>query len=252
MLGLVHRPILLVALCAAVYPRRPRQQTLCFGGDTGWPTSSAAYAIQARRWLNRSLQAEIDDGFLNEPQAMALAQRLMRENQLACFDIEGTQRTGGGLINGSILPTVQQSCSRSPARLLLPLLQRSPRLSTRAGFFPKEHLALRPPTPWRYAEALPEWAGELSLGEVLSPLVPFDVDGHSVLLKCDQAQPLDPIKIAVPPYWCAFFTAAGRARSRRRFFGQCGRLYCSIRSQSGHSPESLLPSLLLRLPSSHK
>ena len=55
--------------------------------------------------------------------------------------------------------------------------------------FPKEDLALRPPTPWRYAEALPEWAGELSLGEVLSPLVPFDVDGHSVLLKCDQAQP---------------------------------------------------------------
>ncbi|MGB1717204.1 MAG: hypothetical protein ACPHO6_03575, partial [Candidatus Latescibacterota bacterium] len=69
----------------------PANKLFAFGGDTGWPTSSAAYAIQARRWLNRSLQAEIDNGFLNEPQAMALAQRLMRENQLACFDIEGTR-----------------------------------------------------------------------------------------------------------------------------------------------------------------
>lgn len=69
----------------------PANKLFAFGGDTGWPTSSAAYAIQARRWLNRSLQAEIDSGFLNEPQAIDLAQRLMRENQLACFDIEGTR-----------------------------------------------------------------------------------------------------------------------------------------------------------------
>ena len=55
--------------------------------------------------------------------------------------------------------------------------------------FPKERLGLRPYTPWRYAEALPEWAGQLFLGEVISPLVPFDVGGRSVLFKCDQAQP---------------------------------------------------------------
>ncbi len=69
----------------------PANKLFAFGGDTGWPTSSAAYAIQARRWLTRSLQAEVDDGLLDEAQAMALAERLMRGNQRACFDIEGTR-----------------------------------------------------------------------------------------------------------------------------------------------------------------
>ena len=69
----------------------PANKLFAFGGDTGWPTSAAAYSIQARRWLTRSLQAEIDEGFLNEKQAMTLAGRFMRENQLACFDIEGTR-----------------------------------------------------------------------------------------------------------------------------------------------------------------
>ena len=69
----------------------PANKLFAFGGDTGWPTSAAAYSIQARRWLTQSLQAEIDEGFLNEKQAMTLAGRFMRENQLACFDIEGTR-----------------------------------------------------------------------------------------------------------------------------------------------------------------
>ena len=69
----------------------PANKLFAFGGDTGWPTSSAAYAMQARRWLTRSLQAEVDDGLLDEAQAMALAERLMRGNQRACFDIEGTR-----------------------------------------------------------------------------------------------------------------------------------------------------------------
>ncbi len=69
----------------------PANKLFAFGGDTGWPTSAAAYAIQARRWLGRSLQAEIDDGLLDEAQAIGLAERLMRGNQLACFDIEGTR-----------------------------------------------------------------------------------------------------------------------------------------------------------------
>ncbi len=70
----------------------PANKLFAFGGDTAWPTSSAAYAIQARRWLNRALQAEVADGLLNESQAIDLATRLMRSNQEACFDIEGTRR----------------------------------------------------------------------------------------------------------------------------------------------------------------
>lgn len=68
----------------------PLNKLFAFGGDTRWPTSALAYSIQARRWLTRTLQAEVDDGELTELQATDVATRLMRSNQLDCFDIAGT------------------------------------------------------------------------------------------------------------------------------------------------------------------
>ena len=59
--------------------------------DTGWPTSAAAYAIQARRWLNRALQAEVDEGLMTEGEAIGDATRLMHGNQEALFDLTGTR-----------------------------------------------------------------------------------------------------------------------------------------------------------------
>ena len=69
----------------------PINKLFAFGGDTRNPTNSVAYAIQARDWLNRALQAEVDDGLLNERQAMDVATRLMSLNQLNCFDLTGTR-----------------------------------------------------------------------------------------------------------------------------------------------------------------
>ncbi|MBN2445477.1 MAG: amidohydrolase family protein [Phycisphaerae bacterium] len=69
----------------------PCNKLFVFGGDTMWPQTAVAYAEQARHWLTRALQAEIDDGVLSEREAIKLASRFMRENQYACFDIEGTR-----------------------------------------------------------------------------------------------------------------------------------------------------------------
>lgn len=69
----------------------PANKLFAFGGDTGLPCAAVAYASQARRWLTRTLAAEVADGLLTEPQAMALATRLMRTNQEACFDLAGTR-----------------------------------------------------------------------------------------------------------------------------------------------------------------
>jgi hypothetical protein len=69
----------------------PINKLFAFGGDTGWPTSSYAYAIQARKWLTRALESEVQDGYLTEKQAMDIAYRLMQNNQRDCFDIEGTR-----------------------------------------------------------------------------------------------------------------------------------------------------------------
>jgi hypothetical protein len=69
----------------------PANKLFAFGGDTNWPNSVLAYSVQARQWLTRALQAEVDDGLLTEPQAIALATRLMRTNQEQCFDLQGTR-----------------------------------------------------------------------------------------------------------------------------------------------------------------
>ena len=71
----------------------PANKLFAFGGDTGWPTGSVAYAIQARRWLTRALQGEVDDGLLTETEAIELATRFMRGNQQTCFDIAGTRQS---------------------------------------------------------------------------------------------------------------------------------------------------------------
>jgi uncharacterized protein len=100
-----HYPNVYVDMCwawsinpygAADFVRRlihavPINKLFVFGGDTGWPNASVAYAKQARTWLTRALQAEVDDGDLRESQAIALATRLMRGNQQDCFDLEGTR-----------------------------------------------------------------------------------------------------------------------------------------------------------------
>ena len=69
----------------------PSNKLFAFGGDTHWPTSAMAYSIQARNEIRRALEAEISDGYLTEMQAMQIATRIMRDNQYACFDVEGTR-----------------------------------------------------------------------------------------------------------------------------------------------------------------
>lgn len=66
----------------------PSNKLFLFGGDTAWPGAALAYSIQARNWLTRTLQAEIDDRLLTEAEAIALAERFMRGNQYDCFRIE--------------------------------------------------------------------------------------------------------------------------------------------------------------------
>jgi predicted TIM-barrel fold metal-dependent hydrolase len=70
----------------------PSNKVFIFGGDTGWPGAVVAYAYQARQWLTRALQAEVDEALLSEADAIALATRLMSENQYACFRVAEKKR----------------------------------------------------------------------------------------------------------------------------------------------------------------
>ena len=70
----------------------PSNKIFIFGGDTVWPGGVVGYAYQARRWLTRALQAEVDEALLGEAEAIALATRLMSENQYACFRLDQKKR----------------------------------------------------------------------------------------------------------------------------------------------------------------
>ena len=69
----------------------PSNKLFAFGGDTFWPMTTWAYAAQARAWLTRALQAEIDDGLLTEREAIDLATQWMLNNQRQCFNVEATR-----------------------------------------------------------------------------------------------------------------------------------------------------------------
>lgn len=78
----------------------PSNKLFLFGGDTFWSGAALAYASQARRWLTRTLQAEINDGLLDEAEAIALAGRFMRGNQYDCFRIEQKRAAVGSKVAG--------------------------------------------------------------------------------------------------------------------------------------------------------
>ncbi len=98
-----HYPNVAVDLCwawsinpyaAADFVRRyihaaPANKLFIFGGDTHLPAATLAYSKQARAWLTRALQAEVDEKLLTETEAISLAQRFMTKNQDEYFGLEG-------------------------------------------------------------------------------------------------------------------------------------------------------------------
>ena len=69
----------------------PANKLFAFGGDTNWPTNAYAYSIQMRHYFTKALQAEVDEGELSEKDAINIAQRVLFDNQMQCFDVEGTR-----------------------------------------------------------------------------------------------------------------------------------------------------------------
>ena len=55
--------------------------------------------------------------------------------------------------------------------------------------FPRDQIAARPADMWRFREALPPVGDSVSLGEARTPLIPFDLEGMTVLAKCDHTLP---------------------------------------------------------------
>ena len=69
----------------------PYNKLFAFGGDTVKPHNVVGYALQARSGLTNALQTLVDENFCSEADALEIAAAVMRENQYAVFDIEGTR-----------------------------------------------------------------------------------------------------------------------------------------------------------------
>ena len=69
----------------------PITKLFAFGGDTHTPTASYGYLLQMRKWLRRTLEAEIACGDLTETQAIQIATQVLHDNAYACFDVRGRQ-----------------------------------------------------------------------------------------------------------------------------------------------------------------
>lgn len=69
----------------------PLNKLFVFGGDCFYPGATIGFAYQARIWIQRALQMEIDEGWMSFKEAEALAWRLMHHNQREYFGIEQAQ-----------------------------------------------------------------------------------------------------------------------------------------------------------------
>jgi hypothetical protein len=69
----------------------PASKLFAFGGDVRSPTSAYAYSMQMRRYLTKALEAEVEEGEMTEPEAIAFARQVLFENQMSCFDVAGTR-----------------------------------------------------------------------------------------------------------------------------------------------------------------
>lgn len=94
---------------------------------------------------------------------------------------------------------MSRSCACEVCGATLDQLPRDPRCPDCRGpldyhggptpeFVPTD-LARRPPTMWRYREALPQIGTPVSLGEIMTPLVPLQAGSRQVLVKCEYQLP---------------------------------------------------------------
>lgn len=66
----------------------PANKILAFGGDFIIPEGAYGHSVMARRVVSRVLTEKVEDGYLAEEEAAALARRILRENAAALFKLD--------------------------------------------------------------------------------------------------------------------------------------------------------------------
>jgi predicted TIM-barrel fold metal-dependent hydrolase len=66
----------------------PANKIFAFGGDFIIPEGSYGHSVMARRVVSRVLTEKVEEGYLTEDEAVALARRMLRENPAALFRLK--------------------------------------------------------------------------------------------------------------------------------------------------------------------
>ena len=66
----------------------PANKIFAFGGDFIIPEGSYGHSVMARRAVSRVLTEKVEDGYLTEDEAVALARRILRENAAEFFRLK--------------------------------------------------------------------------------------------------------------------------------------------------------------------
>jgi hypothetical protein len=66
----------------------PSNKIFAFGGDFIIPEGAYGHSVMARRVVSRVLTEKVEDGYLSEDEAVALARRILRENAAEFFRLK--------------------------------------------------------------------------------------------------------------------------------------------------------------------
>jgi predicted TIM-barrel fold metal-dependent hydrolase len=66
----------------------PANKIFAFGGDFIIPEGAYGHSVMARQAVSRVLTEKVEDGYLAEDEAVALARRILRENPAALYRLK--------------------------------------------------------------------------------------------------------------------------------------------------------------------
>ena len=113
---------------------------------------------------------------------------------------------------------------------------------TSAPTFPRESIAARPTDMWRYAEVLPDFDHRVSLGEPMTPLVPFDQDGFQALAKCEYLMPTGSYKDRGAALLASHLRATGVAAAVEDSSGNAGAALAAYAARAGFKLKVFCPA----------
>ena len=99
--------------------------------------------------------------------------------------------------------------------------------------FPREKIQKQPPDVWRYAEAIPAFEERVSLGEPITPLLPFKLGELEILAKCEFTHPTGSYKDRAAAFLVSYLRSAGVSEAVEDSSGNAGASLAAYAARAG-------------------